>query len=95
MFSSLKGCLWKPGVNGLGVFGFHSLPYRRLFDEAARLHDAHYDLMGDGHSRLTADRLFLIDMARASDKGIQVSFAIIYYIFVRLIGWAFYRYNRA
>lgn len=92
---NLKGCLWKSGVNGLGVFGFHTLPYRRLFDEAARLHDAHYDLMGDRHSRLTADRLFLIDMVKVCDSTLQVTIAIIYYIFVRLIGWAFYRYNRA
>lgn len=23
----LKGIFWKPGINGLGVFGFHKLPY--------------------------------------------------------------------
>lgn len=90
----LKGCLWKPGVNGLGVFGFRALPYRRLFDGAARSHDAHYDLMGNEYSRFTADRLFLAEMVKISGNAPQVALAIIYYLFVRLMGWAFYRYSK-
>ena len=77
------------------MFGFHTLPYRSLFNDAARSHDAHYDLVGDRHSRLTVDRVFLIDMVKVCGSTLQVTIAIIYYIFVRLIGWAFYRYNRA
>lgn len=90
----LRGCLWKSGINGLGVFGFHDLPYKKLFDAAARSHDAHYDLVGNEHSRFTADRLFLIGMVCVSDSTPKVAFAIIYYLFVRLMGWAFYRYRR-
>ena len=38
----LKGCLWHVGSNGLGVGPIwlrRLLPYRRLFDSAARIHD--------------------------------------------------------
>ena len=30
----LKGVLWKPGVNGLGVWGIRCLPYRKRFDKS-------------------------------------------------------------
>ena len=38
----LKGCLWHEGSNGLGVGPIWLrllLPYRKLFDKAARIHD--------------------------------------------------------
>ena len=50
----IKGIFYKPGVNGLGVRGFHRLPYRKLFDEAARHHDWMYDLGGDSGDRKAA-----------------------------------------
>ena len=38
----IKGLLWHEGSNGLGVGPIwlrRLLPYRRLFDKAARIHD--------------------------------------------------------
>lgn len=55
----LKGILWKPGINGLGVRGFHHLPYRKRFDSAARMHDKLYDCNGTSKDRFNADRLFV------------------------------------
>lgn len=43
----LKGIFWKPGINGLGVFGFHKLPYAKLFDKAARQHDSDVNWLND------------------------------------------------
>lgn len=90
----LKGIFWKPGVNGLGVFGFHKLPYAKLFDKAARQHDSDYDLNGTWKNRRCADIRFLKNELNVSHSAIQIDFAILYYILVRLFGWAFYRYNR-
>lgn len=90
----LKGILWKPGINGLGVLGFHKLPYHKMFDWAARQHDAHYDFNGDWTTRRLADIVFLRDMLKYCDKDVQVFMAVVYYVVVRLLGWAFYRYGR-
>lgn len=90
----LRGIFWKPGINGLGVFGFHCLPYRHKFDWAARQHDAHYDLNGDWTTRRLADIVFLRDMLKYCDKDVQVFMAVAYYVVVRLLGWAFFRYQR-
>lgn len=90
----LKGTFWKPGVNGLGIRGFHLLPYRKRFDEAARKHDADYDIRGDWKWRRRYDIRFLISMTMKCDNDLQVMFAVLYYITVRLFGWAFYRYDR-
>lgn len=91
---SLKGCLWKPGINGLGVRGFHMLPYRKRFDAAARGHDFNYDIPGDGLMRLYADIKFFRGMADVCMSDLQCAFAVFYFIMVRMLGWAFYRYNR-
>ncbi len=90
----MKGCLWKPGINGLGVRGFHHLPYRKRFDSAAREHDRCYDIKGDGGDRSYFDKEFLRDCLFESSNDLQYFFAIFYFIFVRLFGWMFYRYGR-
>lgn len=90
----LRGCLWKPGINGLGVLGFHHLPYRKRFDAAARMHDKLYDCGGAGRDRFRADRIFLGGCIQCSVSDLQCLFAILYFIAVRLFGWAFFRYSR-
>lgn len=91
---SLKGILWKPGINGLGVLGFHKLPYRNRFDRAAREHDRCYDIGEDRFDRFYFDVNFLRDCLFACDNDIQCFMAVVYFVFVRLFGWAFFRYNR-
>lgn len=90
----LKGLLWKPGVNGLGVWGIHCLPYRRKFDLAACAHDHSYDTGGDGADRKLADRTFYRDMRSLCTDRLQSAAAAFYYAMVRLFGWAFFRYNK-
>lgn len=94
MRNVLRGCLWKSGINGLGVLGFHRLPYRRLFHEAACCHDADYDRKGSWRNRRDYDISFLWHMVIECGTDIQVAFALLYYVLVRVFGWAFYRYNR-
>ena len=90
----LRGMLWKPGVNGLGVRGMHCLPYRRRFDAAARKHDAEYDEKGGGKDRREYDIIFLQSMLEVCETTLQVSVAVVYFYAVRLFGWMFYRYTR-
>ena len=90
----LKGALWKPGVNGLGVWGIRCLPYRKRFDAAARKHDAEYDERGDWKDRREFDILFLQSMLEVSETTLQVSVAVVYFYLVRLFGWMFYRYKK-
>lgn len=89
----IKGIFWKPGVNGLGVGGFHLLPYRRRFDGAARRHDEDYDLGGDWWRRRGSDINFLWRMVAASETDLQIVFAVVYYAVVRALGWLFFRYK--
>lgn len=91
----IKGCLWKPGENGLGVRGLHCLPYRRRFDAAARKHDAEYDEKGGGKDRREYDIIFLQSMLEVCETTLQVSVAVVYFYAVRVFGWLFYRYDRA
>lgn len=91
---TLKGIFWRPGINGLGVRGMHNLPYRKRFDQAARHHDWLYDISGDGGDRRFADINFLYMCVRQCETDFQCFFAILYFIAVRLFGWAFFRYNR-
>lgn len=86
----IKGCLWKEGINGLGVRGFHQLPYKKLFNSAANIHDANYD---KGGNRYLADKNFLINCMNVCSNDLQCSTAIIYYIIVRLFGWLFFKYE--
>lgn len=90
----LKGCLWKPGVNGLGIRGFHHLPYRKRFDGAARMHDKLYDCEGTSKDRFKADRLFFFFCIDSCNTDLQCFFAILYFVIVRMFGWAFYRYDK-
>lgn len=90
----IKGIFYKPGINGLGVSGFHHLPYRNRFDEAARHHDWMYDLGGDHKDREAADVRFLYDCVRVCDKTFQVTTSIIYFYAVRLFGWMFFKYKK-
>lgn len=89
----IRGCLWKPGVNGLGVRGMNHLPYRVLFDYAARVHDTCYDIGGNSQDRRMDDLLFLSNELNACSTPMQYMFAWFYYIIVRLFGWLFYRYE--
>lgn len=97
MRNRIKGCLWKEGANGLGVrlplAGTLPLPYRRLFDVAAREHDRRYDLGGGGGDRRFADLLFLWDCAAVCRTDTQAAMAMLYYTMVRLFGWLFFNYN--
>lgn len=90
----LKGILWKPDINGLGVLGFHALPYRKRFDKAARKHDEWYDTKGDGWARRLYDIGFLIRCLEASRSDMARVMAWAYFILCRMFGWMFYRYDR-
>lgn len=93
----LRGILWKPGVNGLGIgpkWLRKLLPYRKRFHEAALHHDVRYDKRGGEKERCKYDIAFLEDMIYDSSSTLQVSVAVVYYYAVRVFGWLFYRYNR-
>ena len=93
----LRGMLWKPGVNGLGIgpkWLRRLLPYRKRFHEAALHHDVRYDKRGGDKERCKYDIAFLEDMIYDSSSTLQVSVAVVYYYAVRVFGWLFYRYNR-
>lgn len=93
----IRGCLWHEGSNGLGVGPMwlrRWLPYRKTFDAAARKHDEWYDMEGDGWARELDDLLFLYECLKASKTSLQRLFAYLYFLLVRLFGWAFYRYGR-
>lgn len=90
----IRGCFWKPGVNGLGVWGVRLLPYRERFDAAARVHDACYDIRGDGSDRFFYDKRLLEMMMQVAENDVEGLFSIVYYVMVRMFGWAFYRYGR-
>ncbi len=97
MFGKIKGCLWKAGVNGLGVgpaWLRRLLPYRDRFDTAARIHDDEYDQKGDGHMRFMYDKYQLENMLRRSGNDVQAVFSVVYFVLVRAFGWLFYRYDR-
>lgn len=97
MRMTIRGCLWHEGVNGLGVGPMwlrRWLPYRKTFDGAARNHDAWYDTKGDGWARELDDLLFLYECLKASKASLQRLFAYLYFMLVRMFGWAFYRYDR-
>ena len=92
----LRGFLWKPGINGLGVGPMwmrRLLPYRHCFDGAAKEHDRRYDNGGTCRDRRTADSIMLTDMVRMCGNDLQVVFSIEYYFMVRAFGWLFFRYN--
>lgn len=90
----LRGLLWKPGVNGLGVRGLHCLPYRKRFAEAANNHDLEYDEKGGWRDRREYDIIFLQSMLEVSETTLQVSVAVIYFYAVRLFGWLFFNYKK-
>ncbi len=90
----LRGLLWKPGVNGLGVRGLHCLPYRKRFAEAANNHDAEYDEKGGWRDRREYDIIFLQAMLEKCENTLQVSVAVAYYYAVRVFGWLFYNYKK-
>lgn len=89
----LKGIFWKPGVNGLGVFGFKGLPYRRRFNAPAVEHDVSYDIGGSVKDRYDADITLLYGMVLRCGNLWQVFMAMVYYFAVRLFGWAFFNYK--
>ena len=92
---NIKGLLWHEGSNGLGVGPIwlrRLLPYRKLFDKAARIHDQCYDTKGN--SRKLYDLLFLYNCLNVCTNPLQKFIAYIYYILVRLFGWLFYRYQK-
>lgn len=93
----LKGYFWHKGSNGLGVgpeWMRRWLPYRWQFDSAARKHDLWYDTKGDGWARKLDDLLFLYECLKVSKTSLQRLFAYLYFLLVRMFGWAFYRYDR-
>lgn len=93
----IRGCFWHEGSNGLGVGPIwlrRWLPYRKTFDAAARKHDEWYDTKGDGWARELDDLLFLYECLKATKTPTQRLFAYLYFLLVRMFGWAFYRYDR-
>ena len=94
----LRGCLWHPGTNGLGVGPMwlrRCLPYRVLFNAAAIKHDNSYDIKGGKwYLRAVADLSFLHDMLKMSCNIEERIMALVYYVLVRIFGWMFYRYDR-
>lgn len=92
----LRGLLWKPGINGLGVGPAWLrilLPYRHRFDGVAKEHDRMYDDGGTWRDRREADFMLLTDMVRLCANDVQVVFGVAYYFMVRMFGWLFYRYK--
>lgn len=89
----LNKIFWKPGINGLGVFGFHKLPCRIRFDKAAKQHDLDYDKGGNSRSRMIADDKFLKNELRSCVTTTQKVLAYTYYGIVRLFGNMFFNYN--
>lgn len=92
----LRGLLWKPGINGLGVGPAWLrilLPYRHRFDGVAKEHDRMYDDGGTWRDRRMADFVLLTDMVRLCANDVQVVFGVAYYLMVRMFGWLFYRYK--
>ena len=88
----LKGILWRAGVNGCGVFGIKP-PLWRKYQACCELHDALYDLGGDGKARFKADRKLLEGMLAKSDKARYVLWTVGYYYAVRAFGWLFFNYK--
>jgi len=92
----LRGLLWKPGINGLGVgpaWLRMLLPYRHRFDGVAKEHDRMYDDGGTWRDHRAADFMLLTDMVRLCANDVQVVFGVAYYFMVRMFGWLFYRYK--
>ena len=92
----LRGTMWKPGVNGLGVgpvWMRRLLPYRWQFDAAGREHDKWYDIGGESYARLMYDLRFFADMVSWCENWKQLLMAHVYFIAVRMFGWAFFRYH--
>lgn len=91
---TMKGILYKRGVNGCGVriFGFHT-PMHKRFETACAVHDCGYDLGGDGRRRAYVDRVFLRDMTGLCRNDWHMAAAICYYVSVRLMGWLFFNYK--
>ena len=88
----LKGILWRAGVSGCGVFGIKP-PLWRKYQACCELHDALYDLGGDGKARFKADRKLLKGMLAKSDKARYVLWSVGYYYAVRAFGWLFFNYK--
>lgn len=68
------------------------MPYSERFDFAARCHDSDYDIGCDDYDRKNADYNFLINMIKDCNNILQVSFAIFYFVMVRIFGLLFFRY---
>lgn len=68
------------------------LPYRKLFDAAARQHDAAYDAGVIEADRRKADDAFKDAMLSVSRTPSAVLTAAIYYVLVRATGSLFFRY---
>ena len=88
----LKGILWRAGVNGCGVFGVKP-PFFDKFQACCELHDAMYDLGGDGKARFRADKRLLVDMVERSTGSWLMLWCFVYYLSVRMFGWLFFNYK--
>ena len=89
---NLKGALWRAGVNGCGVFGIKP-PFFDKFQACCELHDAMYDLGGDGKARFKADKRLLVDMVERSTGSWLMLWCFVYYLSVRMFGWLFFNYK--
>lgn len=91
---NLKGILWRVGVNGCGVFGIKP-PLWRKYQACCELHDAMYDLGGDGKERFRSDKRLLMDMVERSTGSWLMMWCFVYYLSVRMFGWLFFNYKVA
>lgn len=89
----LRGIFWRAGVNGCGVWKIRT-PYHKRFERECCLHDLMYDDGGTGYSRLVADRTLYKGMLDNANGDAWLGFvALMYYVNVRLLGWAFFNYK--
>lgn len=88
----LRGILWRAGINGCGVFGIKP-PFFDKFQACCELHDAMYDLGGDGKARFKADKRLLVDMVERSTGSWLMVWCFVYYLSVRSFGWLFFNYK--
>ena len=79
-------------MNGCGVFGVKP-PFFDKFQACCELHDAMYDLGGDGKARFRADKRLLMDMVEKSTGSWLMLWCFVYYLSVRMFGWLFFYYK--
>lgn len=84
-----------------GLLKYLKPSYAKMFYTACCIHDDNYDIGGDKTDRAKADATLFRDMLITITKNkcnvwkmyYLSTIALIYYIFVRLLGWHYFKYN--